>query len=141
MRIVVDRRLRLPLTAHVIAEAARRPTWVLTLPSADPARRRSLLAAGVNVIDAGPDRDGHIDLAGALAALGERGLTRLLVEGGGRLAAALLRAGLVDRLAWFRAPLRDRRRRHSGGRRPRPRRLADAPRFVRVSSKQSATTR
>jgi len=40
-----------------------------------------------------------------LAALGERGLTRLLVEGGGRLAAALLRAGLVDRIAWFRAPM------------------------------------
>ena len=35
--------------------------------------------------------------------LAERGITRVLVEGGGELAAALLRAGLVDRLAWFRA--------------------------------------
>ena len=41
----------------------------------------------------------------ALGLLGERGLTRLLVEGGGRLAAALLRAGLVDRLIWLHAPL------------------------------------
>src|SRR5205807_5925352 len=32
-------------------------------------------------------------------------LTRLLVEGGGRLAATLLRAQLVDRLIWFHAPL------------------------------------
>ncbi len=30
-------------------------------------------------------------------------MTRLLVEGGGRIAAGLLRAGLVDRLVWFRA--------------------------------------
>ena len=36
--------------------------------------------------------------------LGARGLTRVLVEGGGRLAAGLLRAGLVDRLVWFHAP-------------------------------------
>ena len=36
--------------------------------------------------------------------LGELGITRLLVEGGGRLAASLLKAGLVDRIAWYRAP-------------------------------------
>ena len=41
----------------------------------------------------------------SLRVLGDRGLTRLLVEGGGRLAAALLRAGLVDRLVWLHAPL------------------------------------
>jgi diaminohydroxyphosphoribosylaminopyrimidine deaminase/5-amino-6-(5-phosphoribosylamino)uracil reductase len=53
-------------------------------------------------VDTGPD---GVDLAAALSALGDRGITRLLVEGGGRLAAALLKAGLVDRLAWFHAPL------------------------------------
>ena len=52
-----------------------------------------------------PDATGHIDLNTALRLLGDRGLTRLLVEGGGRLAAALLRAGLVDRLVWLHAPL------------------------------------
>ena len=40
-----------------------------------------------------------------MAELGSRGLTRVLVEGGARLAGALMRAGLVDRIAWFRAPL------------------------------------
>ena len=40
-----------------------------------------------------------------MAALAARGLTRVLVEGGGALAAALLRARLVDRLVWFQAPL------------------------------------
>ena len=45
-----------------------------------------------------------MDLTAGLHALGAAGLTRLLVEGGGQLAAALLRADLVDRIAWFHAP-------------------------------------
>ncbi len=47
---------------------------------------------------------GETDLAAALEELGRRGITRLLVEGGAILATSLLRADLVDRLAWFRAP-------------------------------------
>jgi len=105
VRVVIDRRLRVPLDAALFAEARAVPTWVLTLASADEARRRALGDAGVVVIPAAPDQAGHIDLAIALGLLGERGLTRLLVEGGGRLAAALLRAGLVDHLVWLHAPL------------------------------------
>jgi diaminohydroxyphosphoribosylaminopyrimidine deaminase/5-amino-6-(5-phosphoribosylamino)uracil reductase len=105
VRVVLDRRLRIPLAARVIVGASQTPTWVLTLASADPGRREAFLAAGVSLIDVDPDPAGGIDLAAALAALGRRGITRLLVEGGGRLAAAMLGAGLVDRLAWFHAPL------------------------------------
>ncbi len=105
VRVVLDRRLRIPLSARVIAGARDTPSWVLTLASADAGRREAFLAAGASLIDVDPDPAGGIDLAAALAALGRCGITRLLVEGGGRLAAALLRAGLVDRLAWFHAPL------------------------------------
>lgn len=52
-----------------------------------------------------PARDGRIDLAAVLADLAGQGITRLLVEGGGGLAAALLRDRLVDRLYWYRAPV------------------------------------
>jgi diaminohydroxyphosphoribosylaminopyrimidine deaminase/5-amino-6-(5-phosphoribosylamino)uracil reductase len=45
-----------------------------------------------------------VDLSAALAKLADRGITRVLVEGGAQLAAALLRADLVDRIAWFHAP-------------------------------------
>jgi diaminohydroxyphosphoribosylaminopyrimidine deaminase/5-amino-6-(5-phosphoribosylamino)uracil reductase len=105
VRVVIDRHLRVPPTAKIIAEAQRVPTWLLTLRSVDPARREPFLAAGTTLIEVAPDPEGRIDLALALAALGERGITRLLVEGGAQLAAALLRAGLVDRLAWVHAPL------------------------------------
>jgi diaminohydroxyphosphoribosylaminopyrimidine deaminase/5-amino-6-(5-phosphoribosylamino)uracil reductase len=77
----------------------------VTLGSADPDRQKALRDAGVVVIPAEPHAAGRIDLKAALGLLGDRGLTRLLVEGGGRLAAALLRAGLVDRLVWLHAPL------------------------------------
>jgi diaminohydroxyphosphoribosylaminopyrimidine deaminase/5-amino-6-(5-phosphoribosylamino)uracil reductase len=105
LRVVLDRHLRIPPGAHVIAEARQTQTWVVTLSSTDPVRREAFVTAGATLIDIDPDPEGRIDLAAALAALGERGLTRLLVEGGARLAAALLQACLVDRLAWLHAPL------------------------------------
>ena len=106
---------------------------MLVLRSADPSRRAAFLERGVILIDVDADAEGQVDLAAALAALGERGITRLLVEGGGTLAAALFRAGLVDRLAWVHAPLLI-----GGDSIPAIaglglRALADAPGFERVS--------
>jgi diaminohydroxyphosphoribosylaminopyrimidine deaminase / 5-amino-6-(5-phosphoribosylamino)uracil reductase len=105
VRVVLDRHLRIPPTAQVIAAARQPPTWILTLRSADRARRDTFLASGVTVIEVAADDEGRIDLAAGLRALGARGLTRLLVEGGARLAAALLLRQLVDRLVWLHAPL------------------------------------
>ena len=105
VRVVIDRHLRIPPASQIIADARRVPTWVLTFRSADPRRRATFLANHVTLIDVDDDGEGQIDLAAALEALGERGITRLLVEGGARLAAAFLRAGLIDRLVWVHAPL------------------------------------
>ena len=104
VRIVVDPGLRLPLTAKLVATAREARTWVMTRTGGDAARHEGFRAAGVELIELPPDEGEGIGLAGALTALGERGLTRILVEGGARLAAGLLRDGLVDRLAWFHAP-------------------------------------
>jgi diaminohydroxyphosphoribosylaminopyrimidine deaminase / 5-amino-6-(5-phosphoribosylamino)uracil reductase len=105
VRVVIDRHLRMPPTMQLVASAREVPTWVLTSLSADPLRRQALADGGVTLIGIEGDSNADIDLATALAALGERGITRLLVEGGGRLAAALVRARLVDRLVWVHAPL------------------------------------
>jgi diaminohydroxyphosphoribosylaminopyrimidine deaminase / 5-amino-6-(5-phosphoribosylamino)uracil reductase len=105
VRVVVDRHLRIPPTTRLISDARAVPVWVLTLPSADPERRQAFLRAGATVIDIDPGSDGNGSLVTALAALGARGITRLLVEGGGHLAAAFARAGLIDRLVWVHAPM------------------------------------
>jgi diaminohydroxyphosphoribosylaminopyrimidine deaminase/5-amino-6-(5-phosphoribosylamino)uracil reductase len=104
VRVVVDGRLRLPLTARLVADARKLPSWVVTLAGGDAPRLEAFRACGVEVIEVEPDAAAGVDLGAALAALGERGITRILVEGGATLAASLLRAGLVDRVAWFRAP-------------------------------------
>jgi diaminohydroxyphosphoribosylaminopyrimidine deaminase/5-amino-6-(5-phosphoribosylamino)uracil reductase len=104
VRIVVDSRLRLPLTAGLVATAARTPTWLITLPGNPSARLQAFRDAGVEVIEAPESETGIVDLARAMALLGDRGLTRVLAEGGSRLAASLLLADCVDRLEWFRAP-------------------------------------
>jgi diaminohydroxyphosphoribosylaminopyrimidine deaminase/5-amino-6-(5-phosphoribosylamino)uracil reductase len=105
VRVIIDRHLRIPPTMRLISDARVVPTWVLTLPSADAARRQAFLLAGAAVIDIDPGPNGNGSLAAALAVLGERGITRLLVEGGGHLAAAFARAGLIDRLVWVHAPM------------------------------------
>jgi diaminohydroxyphosphoribosylaminopyrimidine deaminase/5-amino-6-(5-phosphoribosylamino)uracil reductase len=104
VRVIVDSRLRLPLTARVVADAKRVPTWVVTLRGGDALRQEAFRACGVALIEVGPDDGAGIDMKEALQALGARGITRILAEGGAMLAAALLRTQLADRLAWFHAP-------------------------------------
>jgi len=104
VRIVVDSRLRVPLTARVVADARRAPTWFLTLRDGDALRQEAFRACGVELIEVDADGGAGVDMAAGLRALGARGVTRVLAEGGSHLAASLLRDSLVDRLAWFRAP-------------------------------------
>lgn len=84
LRVVVDSRGRTPAAARVRDGAA--PTWVAT----------------VGEVGAGPD--GRVDLAALLAGLHRRGCRTVLVEGGPTLAAAFLRADLVDRVVAYLAP-------------------------------------
>ncbi|MFZ5790452.1 MAG: bifunctional diaminohydroxyphosphoribosylaminopyrimidine deaminase/5-amino-6-(5-phosphoribosylamino)uracil reductase RibD [Pseudomonadota bacterium] len=103
VRIVLDRALSLPATAKLVATAAMHPTWLVVGPGAAAARGAAYAAAGCELIEAPLAADGRFDLAAVMAELGRRGLTRVLVEGGSRLTAALLAADLVDRLLWFRS--------------------------------------
>ncbi|NIA67038.1 bifunctional diaminohydroxyphosphoribosylaminopyrimidine deaminase/5-amino-6-(5-phosphoribosylamino)uracil reductase RibD [Pelagibius litoralis] len=105
LRVVVDGRLRLPLTHDLVARAVQVPTLLVTHDGNPSERLTAYAEAGVEVLMVGKDEFGHCSLPEALAGLAGRGVNRLLVEGGGHLAAALLRSGLVDRLVWYRAPL------------------------------------
>ena len=103
VRVIADSHLRTPLTSVLIRTAAASPTWILVRPGANPDRRAALADLGVTVLDIAAGTTG-VDLADGLRVLGDAGITRLLVEGGGQIAASLLRADLVDRIAWFHAP-------------------------------------
>jgi diaminohydroxyphosphoribosylaminopyrimidine deaminase/5-amino-6-(5-phosphoribosylamino)uracil reductase len=96
VRIVADGRLRIPATSQLVRTARAQPVWVLT--RADAGEGRALTEAGVELL-----RLDRLEPRDMLAALAARGITRLLTEGGGTLAASFLGDGLVDRLAVFRA--------------------------------------
>ena len=103
VRIVADSHLRTSLTAKLVATAHDSPTWIFAAHTADAERRDALRDLGVEVIGVAGSPAG-VDLVEALGAMAKLGITRVLVEGGAQLAAALLRADLVDRIAWFHAP-------------------------------------
>lgn len=104
IRIVADGRLRLPLTSKLVKTAKEIPVWIFTRGDGDEARRQAFLDCGVELIDLPVEADGNMSMSAAMQKLGERGITRLMVEGGSRLVSSLMRAGLVDRLDWFQAP-------------------------------------
>ena len=104
-RIVADGALSLSFTSRLARTAEAHPLWLLHRPGVDRARATALQEFGATCIEVPATPDGEIDASAALTALGRRGLTRVLCEGGGRLAASLLRDGLADEVAWFSAGL------------------------------------
>ncbi|MCB0882848.1 MAG: bifunctional diaminohydroxyphosphoribosylaminopyrimidine deaminase/5-amino-6-(5-phosphoribosylamino)uracil reductase RibD [Thermoleophilia bacterium] len=125
VRVVVDSRGRLPLESALVRGAGGATVVVATAQDAPAAAVAALQERGVRVVAAGA---GRVDLPATLRILAEMGLQSVFVEGGGVLAGALLRAGVVDDLRWFAAPLvlgDDARPAVAGVGWPR---LADAPR-------------
>lgn len=94
LRVVLDSRLRTPATAKL---AGGGDTLILT--AATP------VAIGTAVVEQVDSEGGRPTPAAALAVLRRKGVASVLIEGGGQVAASFLRAGLVDRLEWFRAPI------------------------------------
>lgn len=103
-RVVLDSRLRLPPDSRLARTATPRTPVVVVAAWPDERRGRALAARGVGVL-AVEGEDGRVSLPAALAALGARGLTSLMVEGGSEVLGAFLAARLVDQAALFRAPL------------------------------------
>lgn len=92
LRVVLDSCLRTPATAKV----ASGYTLILTTAPAHPIGQAEIATIAAE--------DGRPAIAAVLDALTARGVTSLLVEGGGRVAASFLQAGAVDAIEWFRAP-------------------------------------
>ena len=105
VRVVLDRRCRLPLTSRLVRHAGEIPVWLITSMELPEETMRPFREAGIEIIPIGLDSEKRLDLAEAIGALADRGITRLVVEGGAAVAASLLKAKLVDRLVWFQAPL------------------------------------
>src|SRR5262249_17208641 len=119
LRVIVDGRLRIPLTARVLSDSDAHSTIIATTRAADTRRVHELrqLGAGVLILPAarpekskshsyeyGKAATNRVQIAGLLAALGRRRIASVLVEGGAALATSFLAAGAVDRLVLIMAP-------------------------------------
>jgi diaminohydroxyphosphoribosylaminopyrimidine deaminase / 5-amino-6-(5-phosphoribosylamino)uracil reductase len=100
-RVVLDSRQRLPREGKLARTAKDVPTFVITTTPPD----KALTKLGVRVLQVTGDAKGRVDPTAAVAVLSGSGVRSILIEGGGQVAAGFLRAGLVDAVEWFRAPI------------------------------------
>jgi diaminohydroxyphosphoribosylaminopyrimidine deaminase/5-amino-6-(5-phosphoribosylamino)uracil reductase len=103
VRVVLDGRLRLPLTSDLVRTARDIPLWLVTLTGGDPVRLAAFEACGVEVIQVESGTDHLLDIEQVLRVLASRGLRQILAEGGGALFSSLFQAKLVDKILWFRS--------------------------------------
>jgi diaminohydroxyphosphoribosylaminopyrimidine deaminase/5-amino-6-(5-phosphoribosylamino)uracil reductase len=105
VRVVLDRALRISGTSRLVHSARATPLWVMTSSLAEAPAAMKLGAAGAQVVRvATTTTPPGLDLSAVLHALAERGITRLLVEGGARVASSFATAGLVDEFWLLRGP-------------------------------------
>jgi diaminohydroxyphosphoribosylaminopyrimidine deaminase/5-amino-6-(5-phosphoribosylamino)uracil reductase len=106
VRVVLDRALRISGTSRLVHSARETPLWVMTSSLSEAPAAMKLGAAGAQVIRVATTTAPlpGLDLLAVLHALAEKGITRLLVEGGARVASSFVTAGLVDEIWLLRGP-------------------------------------
>ncbi len=104
LRVVLDSDLRLPLSSRLAATAAEIPVLVIAGEGANEASAARLREARIEVALVRRDAAGRVELDAALTLLAARGLTRIMCEGGPRVAAGLIGRGLADEVLIFTAP-------------------------------------
>lgn len=105
VRIVLDGGLSLSPDSRLARTATAVPTWIVCRHDADAGRRGALEALGVTVLPVAENAEQRPAVDAALAALADRGINSVLVEGGAGIARAFLLADQIDRVALFRAPV------------------------------------
>ena len=103
VRVVLDRALRILGTSRLVHSARQTPLWLITSETAEAAAAMKLGAAGAQVIRVAAT-GARLDLKAVLRALADKGITRLMVEGGARVASAFVSAGLADEIWLLRGP-------------------------------------
>lgn len=105
LRVIIDSRLRIPITARVLREGAAHRTLIATTDMADGRRIEELKDLGAEVLlTTSEAHQSRVNLQQLLAELGRRSIASVLVEGGAGIITSLLEAGCVDRLVVALAP-------------------------------------
>ncbi len=104
-KVIVDSRLRTPLSSRCLSRQSPAPTIIATTPQGAK-KRAPFEKRGVTVLVFPPASGGRVPLRPLCRTLARRfSITSVLLEGGGELIASTLKARLVDRLLWCTAPI------------------------------------
>jgi diaminohydroxyphosphoribosylaminopyrimidine deaminase/5-amino-6-(5-phosphoribosylamino)uracil reductase len=103
VRVLLDARLRVPIATGIVGTANETPTWIFGDPKASPMAEEVLRAKGAEVFRV-ESNGGRLNVEQVLRTLAERGITRLMVEGGPTVAASFVKGDLIDEVALFHAP-------------------------------------
>lgn len=104
LRVVADSRGRVPASAKLFSTLEMGPVAVATLETMDLDRWPSTPGLQFWMLPAGVGSQ-SVSLVEMMNSAQRAGVASMMVEGGGQLAASFIRAGLVDRIEWFRAPV------------------------------------
>jgi diaminohydroxyphosphoribosylaminopyrimidine deaminase/5-amino-6-(5-phosphoribosylamino)uracil reductase len=104
VRVVLDSKFRLPQQSRLFATARDRPLWIVVGEHAPAAAERAARTYGAEVVRT-VEKNGRLDLHAVLNLLATRGITRLMVEPGPTLAAALIETDLIDEAVFFHSPI------------------------------------
>ena len=104
LRVILDSKLRIPLNAKILTQSSEAKTCIATLDSMPKDRLADLLDAGAEILIA-KGKNGQVDLKHLMKMLGSFGITSVLIEGGATVNASALRAGIVDKVVAFIAPM------------------------------------
>jgi len=104
VRVVVDSRLRIPLSSKILKDLESAPTIIAVTSQADIEKMFALSIMGIEVLTIGEDSEGMVDLKGLLKKLGEQNISSVLVEGGATTLTSFIRQGLADKIVAIIAP-------------------------------------
>ncbi|MEJ6707893.1 MAG: bifunctional diaminohydroxyphosphoribosylaminopyrimidine deaminase/5-amino-6-(5-phosphoribosylamino)uracil reductase RibD [Amylibacter sp.] len=101
VRVVLDSHINTPSSSRLVQSSKQIQLWIFHL--AISSDTNALAEKGAQLFPCKPDEMGRLDIVDVLKQLADQGITRLMVEGGGQIAASLLKANCVDRLALYSA--------------------------------------
>ncbi|MFA6078868.1 MAG: bifunctional diaminohydroxyphosphoribosylaminopyrimidine deaminase/5-amino-6-(5-phosphoribosylamino)uracil reductase RibD [Candidatus Omnitrophota bacterium] len=102
LRIVVDSHLKTPLNAKLFANIRRSPLLIVAIERSPRIKKYESKGAEILIVK---EKRGKVDLARLMKSLAVRGISHILVEGGGELNAAMIDSGLADKVLFFIAPM------------------------------------
>jgi diaminohydroxyphosphoribosylaminopyrimidine deaminase / 5-amino-6-(5-phosphoribosylamino)uracil reductase len=105
VRIILDSKLRIPLSCDAVKTSEKYKTWVFTAEDSRSDKEAKLRSMGLEVIRVPKDESGRVSPRHVCEELFRREVMHVLVEGGGEINSGLLKEGILDKIILFYAPI------------------------------------